>query len=199
MSNITYTTIQTGFPVPGVDNDSQGFRDNFTAIAEALQVAKEEIGLLETRTVLKTSLDADMLPVDNDLDGSTIYNGFYNTLFGISYVTTISQDSALVVDLNNGDCQTFIINEGTTSGPVSILFQHWPEAGYYGKVRVQLKTLQDVSRVITPIGTTAGTVRKSSTFPTTLTVHATTLKYQILEAWTNDGGATVFLNYLGEY
>ena len=33
-SNITYTTIDEQFPVAGQDNDSQGFRDNFSIIKE---------------------------------------------------------------------------------------------------------------------------------------------------------------------
>ena len=35
--------IDISFPLPGQDNDSQGFRTNFTSIKNALQVASVEI------------------------------------------------------------------------------------------------------------------------------------------------------------
>lgn len=37
------TNIDTTFPVPGQDNDTQGFRDNFIAIKNSLGVASNEI------------------------------------------------------------------------------------------------------------------------------------------------------------
>ena len=45
-SNINPDGINTNFPVPGVDNDSQGFRDNFSAIAGQLDIAAQEISAL---------------------------------------------------------------------------------------------------------------------------------------------------------
>jgi hypothetical protein len=42
-SNITTTNIDITFPVPGQDNDTQGFRDNFIAIVNALTTASMEI------------------------------------------------------------------------------------------------------------------------------------------------------------
>ena len=37
-SAINFSSINASYPVPGIDNDSQGFRDNFSAIANALSV-----------------------------------------------------------------------------------------------------------------------------------------------------------------
>lgn len=37
------STIDTAFPVPGADNDTSGFRDNFGAIKNALASAASEI------------------------------------------------------------------------------------------------------------------------------------------------------------
>ena len=48
-SAIQTTTIDATFPTPGRDNDSQGFRTNFTAIKTGLTVAKQEIGALQNR------------------------------------------------------------------------------------------------------------------------------------------------------
>lgn len=47
MSNINTDNIDQAYPVAAQDNDSQGFRNNFTNIVAGLDVAKIEIGLLE--------------------------------------------------------------------------------------------------------------------------------------------------------
>ena len=48
-SQISYTGIDGDFPVAGQDNDSQGFRDNFTTIKTGLQTAQSEISTLQTQ------------------------------------------------------------------------------------------------------------------------------------------------------
>lgn len=47
-SAIVSNTIDTAYPIPGRDNDSQGFRDNFSAIKTALQTAANEISGLQS-------------------------------------------------------------------------------------------------------------------------------------------------------
>ena len=72
MSDIEYTTIDAEYPVAGVDNDTQGFRDNFAAISTGLQVAKTEITDLEKRTV--KLVDSTNNPASNNFNESTIKN-----------------------------------------------------------------------------------------------------------------------------
>ena len=50
MSSINSTDIDAEYPVAGQDNDSQGFRDNFTTIKNSLATAKSEITTLESTT-----------------------------------------------------------------------------------------------------------------------------------------------------
>ena len=57
-SSITTTNIDVTFPVPGVDNDTQGFRTNFGAIVSALETAKSEI----------SNLDIEQIGIINRLD-----------------------------------------------------------------------------------------------------------------------------------
>ena len=51
-SSIVTTNIDTTYPVAGQDNDSQGFRDNFTNLKTALDTAKTEISDLESKALL---------------------------------------------------------------------------------------------------------------------------------------------------
>lgn len=46
-SNTIATLIDVNFPIPGKDNNSQGFRDNFTAIKDALTTVQTEITELQ--------------------------------------------------------------------------------------------------------------------------------------------------------
>ena len=47
-SQIIFSTIDTTYPIPGRDNDSQGFRSNFSVVKAGLQVAHDEISLLQS-------------------------------------------------------------------------------------------------------------------------------------------------------
>ena len=69
-SGITTTGIDTAYPVAGQDNDSQGFRDNFTNLKTALDTAKTEISDLEAKAVLKSALSGESL--SNDGAGAVI-------------------------------------------------------------------------------------------------------------------------------
>lgn len=50
-SNIDTSNINRNFPVQGVDNPSQGFRDNFNNIASMLDIAAAEITELQNSPV----------------------------------------------------------------------------------------------------------------------------------------------------
>lgn len=71
-SNINTTNIDTAYPVAGQDNDSQGFRDNFTNINDNFTEAKSEIEDLQNKVLLKSALTGSSL--DNDMAGEIITN-----------------------------------------------------------------------------------------------------------------------------
>jgi hypothetical protein len=64
MSSINSTDIDAEYPVAGQDNDSQGFRDNFTTIKNSLATAKSEITTLESTTA--------KLNATNDFNGNLL-------------------------------------------------------------------------------------------------------------------------------
>ena len=63
-SNINSDAIDALYPVAGQDNDSQGFRDNFSTIKNSLATAKTEITTLQNDTAKKNA--------DNDFNGNKI-------------------------------------------------------------------------------------------------------------------------------
>ena len=58
-STITTTGFDAAYPVAGQDNDSQGFRTNFTVTKTALEAARDEITALQTNTA---KLNASIFP-----------------------------------------------------------------------------------------------------------------------------------------
>ena len=48
--------IDTNYPIPGVDNDTQGFRSNFSAIQNAFTVVSTEVSKLQSQTTYQVVL-----------------------------------------------------------------------------------------------------------------------------------------------
>jgi hypothetical protein len=197
-SNINYAAISTTYPVAGQDNDSQGFRDNFTAISAGLATAKNEISALQTNSLLAVDLATSTNPVVNNMLGSTLRNGLYVQFNGVFFNGGTVSTSA-DVNLNNGPIQQF-----TASGNITLTFKNWPTSGQYAVVRVMLIGDQQSTRTVTLATSNAGLIKPAtgwangSSLPATVTL-GTNGKYEVIEAWTVDAGAHVFLKAIGEY
>jgi hypothetical protein len=61
MSSINPNNVDGTYPIAGQDNDSQGFRDNFTNIKKNLQYAYDELTDLQSKAVLKSALSGSTL------------------------------------------------------------------------------------------------------------------------------------------
>jgi hypothetical protein len=160
-SQINFGAITTSYPVAGEDNDSQGFRDNFTAIAAGLAVAKTELTQLQNSSVLRADLATNTTAVQNDLNGSTIANAFYNKFYGV-YFNGGTQSAAADINLANGPLQKF-----TLAGDATLTFKGWPASGW-AKIQVVLEgnTPYDSVRHPTFATTAGGTIKYDTAFPT---------------------------------
>lgn len=76
-SSINPNNINGNYPIAGQDNDSQGFRDNFTNIRNNFTFARNEINELQNKAILKSPLSGS-LTVDNDLNGNTVSNAVFD-------------------------------------------------------------------------------------------------------------------------
>jgi hypothetical protein len=72
MSNINPNNINGSYPIAGQDNDSQGFRDNFTNILNNFAFTKQEIEDIQNKAIFKSALSGTSL--NNNLNGSEIAN-----------------------------------------------------------------------------------------------------------------------------
>ena len=96
MSSINPNNIDGTYPIAGQDNDSQGFRDNFTNIKNNFTFAYDELTDLQSKAVLKSALNGSTL--DNTLtytslntSGNLLATGlsvFGNTRIGLAGVVS---------------------------------------------------------------------------------------------------------------
>jgi hypothetical protein len=140
MSTINTNGLNVNYPVPGVNNNSQGFRDNFATIKTNLDVAGNEITDLQTNVVLKSALQNSVL--NNDMANTLISNaavrGFRHTTYNLGN----SLSGTVLVDVSLGDVQI-----GTVTGNVAFTFGSWAPTGTQSNVELQL-TVSNSSAVI---------------------------------------------------
>lgn len=139
-SNINPASINGNYPVAGQDNDSQGFRDNFTNVKTNLTFAKNEITDLQDKVLLKSSLSGQLL--NNDMQYGVLYRPQIKagTEAFVDLATKIGQ---VTVDYSAGTVQKL-----RTSGDCSIVFTNIPGAGMAATLRLWLEIV-NVSHVIT--------------------------------------------------
>lgn len=196
-SQINTTLINEAFPIAGRDNDSQGFRDNFTTIKGALDRAKIEITQLQSNSVLTHNLTTGDVAVNN-LAGSIIENGVYNQ-FNPIFNNLGTHSGPIDIDLQYGSIQKLILSGNTT-----LTIRNWPITGQLAKVQIMLMGDQNATRTATFASSPSGYTFKTATGwtggtnPPTVTL-GTTGKMEVIEAWTVDAGTTIYIKNVGEY
>lgn len=195
-SQIVSATIDENYPVAGQDNDSQGFRNNFSIIKDGLATANSEITNLQ--------LTSPKLNVANNFNGTLIDNAQTNRLFGTVFSITQTTGTT-VVDYANGEYQ--IIGVG---GNHSLRFTGFPQAesgnGKYSKIRLELKPVGtvpsqgwNVSLLAAGGGSVTGTVGfdQVGENPVINIGNDPTLA-TVIEAWTTNG-LDFFVGLVGAY
>jgi len=139
ISNINPNNINGAYPVAGQDNDTQGFRDNFTNIKTSLQFAKDEIETLLNSTVSLTGT--------NVMDGGTIAGVTIQDIRESR--VSIPADTALIeLDHNSGHFHTAT---ATLPTAMSVSFLNWPATGYLGRVVLHVEILDIGATVTLPV------------------------------------------------
>lgn len=152
-SSINPNNIDGTYPVAGQDNDSQGFRDNFTNIKTNFQYAEDEINDLQSKVLLKSALTGGVL--DNNMAGALLYNAnmqdFIATRAALGVVPGVGS-STITINYAAGHYQTL-----TTDNSISLEFTNLPAAGYAGWVQVQITVSSAAHTVTLPASVTYGT------------------------------------------
>ena len=91
---VNVADLDTAFPVPGQDNDSQGFRDNFTVIDDNFKSTKARL----------EDLEANAVRIDRDPSIPSF------------------QTTNVFEDLSSGNCKTYKAYTTGSEGSCKVLF-----------------------------------------------------------------------------
>jgi hypothetical protein len=133
MSTINTNGLNVNYPVPGINNNSQGFRNNFTNIKQNLDVAALEITDLQTSVVVKNALGN--AAIDNDMANVLISNASTLNFRSTTYNLGGSVTGSVLIDLGIAD-----VHYGTLGGNVQLIFGNWAPTGTLSKVILDIST-----------------------------------------------------------
>ena len=192
-SNINDTGINRDYPVAGQDNDSQGFRDNFSIIKDNFVATKAEIETLQSTTAQGVAYNSETGTNDflnKNIQGANFINN--TEAYYAGGTVTSSQN----INLNNGYYQDF-----TVGADITLTLASWnADAGKTGKVRVYVKN-DGVARTITFASNAgAGTIKTGPSWPTndtTALIDLPVTRTYVFEFVSFDSGSTVYAEYLG--
>lgn len=157
MSTINTNGINVNYPVPGVNNSSQGFRDNFASIKNNLDIASTELSDLQNKVVVKSALDNTV--VNNDMANTLISNASTKNFRLTTYNLGNALSGTVVIDTSLGD-----VHYGTVSANVALQFSNWAPAGTERNIELQL----NVSNANAVISFPAEVVSSNNNFGVTI-------------------------------
>lgn len=131
MSTINTNGINSNYPVPGVNNNSQGFRDNFTAIVTNLNVAATEITDLQNKVVVKQALTGTV--TNNDMANTLISNASTRSFRATTYNLGNALSGSVAINAALGD-----VHYGTIAGNTTLSFGSWAPTGTQSNVQLLL-------------------------------------------------------------
>ena len=191
MSNIVATTIDAAYPVAGVDNDTQGFRDNFQIIKDGLTTAATEITTLEDSTA--------KLNAENNFNGTLLTDGTLNaSTESFSSVGNVSSEQE--ISFTNGMYQSIRFAEEAAGTTISLTLSNFPSDGdRVAKFRLQFFGTEGEPVTVNFSALGGATIYKSPNWPANFLVDSPTNPI-IVDFWSYDGGNSyVFGQYHGRF
>jgi len=149
MSTINTNGINVNYPVPGVNNNSQGFRDNFASIRTNLNTAGTEITDLQNKVVVKSALANST--VNNDMANTLISNALTRSFRASTFNLGNALSGVVSVNVSLGDVQY-----GTIAGNTTIQFTGWAPTSTQSNVQLQLAVSNNLAVLSFPSQVTDG-------------------------------------------
>jgi len=189
-SNINPNNIDGTYPIAGQDNNSQGFRDNFTQTKVNFQYAATEITDLQNNAVLKSALSGSTL--DNNMGGSLIYDATIQD-FAATVVALGTITGTCTVNYASGHYQTVTIGSAIT-----VAFTNFPISGYQGWVILRVTaTAGQTMTLPAAVGTgvSAASVQGIQGIASNVITFKESGTYEFM-FHTVDGGSSIFMSEL---
>ena len=184
-SNINANNIDGTYPIAGQDNDSQGFRDNFTNIKTNLTFAKNELTDLQDKVLLKSALTGQIL--NNDMNYAVLYRPQLKAATE-SYVDLSSKIGQVTIDYSAGTVQKF-----RTTGDCSLIFTNIPGAGLAGTFRIWMEIANTAHIVTLPTASFVGYSQVPEYGLACNCLTFTSVGHYMFEFTTVDGGSAFWI------
>lgn len=147
MSSINTNGMNVNYPVSGVNNTTQGFRDNFSSIKTNLDTAASEISDLQNKAILKSALAGTSL--NNDMANGLISNALTKSFRASTYNLGNNISGTMTVNVSQGDVQY-----GTITANTTLQFGGWAPVGTQSNVQLQLNIANANAFITLPSTTT---------------------------------------------
>lgn len=177
MSAINTNNIDTNYPVPGVNNSTQGFRDNFSGIKNNLNTAADELTDLQNKAILKSALTDRVLI--NDMAGAPLSNALVNGFRSKTYNLGENLSGDVLINVSKAD-----VHFGTIQANTVVSFGAWPPSGTQAEVEVYLNIANVNATITLPTTVMSGGQILSGMRDST----------RLLENFYATGNATVYTN-----
>ena len=192
-SSIDTSTIDADYPVAGIDNDSQGFRDNFNSIKTNITTAGSEITALQAN---RARIDADNNHVGNEIQDAEL-------LQVTEKFNNSSQTLTADHEVDYRDAHVHQFNATAPAGNImTVSFVGWP-TNRYAKLRVIMSVSSGVSTNITLSpgnGTGLNDNNAAWVDGNNILTHTGSIGQKIIvDVFTYDTGNNLFFNYIGSF
>lgn len=131
MSTINTNGLDVNYPVPGVNNNSQGFRDNFASIKTNIDTAGTEITDLQNKVVVKQALTG--ASINNDMGNTLISNAATRSFRATTNNLGNALSGTVLVNVSLAD-----VHYGTIAGNTTLQFGSWAPTGTQSNVQLCL-------------------------------------------------------------
>ena len=187
ISSSNIASIDADYPRAGQDNDSQGFRDNFTKVQDELTNAHADLTALDTNAVKNNDAITNMQ--GNTINNVVITQGSQKFYSG----GVLSSAGVRPVSFEIATYHSYTIN----STGITLELADWPTSGKYAEILVELRG-RNLADTITFDTANSGSIKVATGFAHPATIDDNVHPY-IYRFWTIDGGQTVYGEYLGEF
>ena len=188
-SQVNPYNIDGTYPVAGQDNDSEGFRVNFTNTRNNFAFVKAELEDLQAKAVLKSALNNTTL--DNDLSASgTTLNNVQLTGFSETFKDNGTVSGSQTISFMDGNIQKI-----TTGGSLTIGLTDWPAVGTAGRLLLWVSVTSTGYTVTLPSQVTLGFPTEVAGSTSNVITFDATGDY-LYEFLSTDNGANFFVTDL---
>lgn len=189
-SNIISSTIDNTFPIAGVDNDTQGFRDNSTIIKTALTTASSEITALQANSAITNGT--------TNFNNNTIQNvNLKSSTIEANTTSMLGETSITATWTNSQYYRLTSINSN-----LAVTISGWPATGKYAEMIIHFSGNGSGTQAVTfsSLGATTQLTDDSGAFTgRAINVNASADRSTVVKAFTSDNGVTVFYQHIDTF